>query len=95
MSTLLKRVTISLPDDVAEAVSALADVRGSPQSKIIVEVLKEFAPTMLALAKIQKQMEAGEKQAAKQTIQHLFGDGMASLLGEQMELTTTKKAVKK
>lgn len=95
MATLLKRVTISLPDNVAEAVLALAQVQGVPQSKVIVEVLKEFAPAMLAIAKVHKQMKAGEKEAAKQTVQHLLGDSMAELLREQMELAPTKKAVKK
>ena len=91
MTTLLKRVTISLPDDVAEAVLALAEVRGVPQTKIIISVLKDFAPTLLGVAKIQKQMESGEKEAAKQTARHMFGDSMADLLREQMELAPAKK----
>lgn len=91
MATLLKRVTISLPDDVAEAVLALAEVRGVPQSKIIVSVLKEFAPTLLGVARIQKQMESGEKEAAKQTARHLLGDSLADLLREQMDLAPAKK----
>ena len=95
MPTLLKRVTISLPDDVAEAVLALAEVRGVPQSKIIVSVLKEFAPTLLGVARIQKQMESGEKEAAKQTARHLLGDSLADLLREQMELAPAKKTGKK
>jgi len=95
MATELKRVTISMPDDVAEAVLSLSQVQGVPQSKVIVEVLKEFAPAMLAISKIHKQMKAGEKEAAKQTIQHLMGDAMADLMREQMDLAPAKKAGKK
>lgn len=94
MATTLKRVTISLPDDVAEAIETLAKVQGVPQTKIIIQVLSEFAPTMHGLAKIHKQLQEGEKAAAKQTIQHMLGDAMAELLTEQMELAPAKKAKK-
>jgi len=95
MTTTLKRVTISLPDDVAEAIEALAAAQGIPQTKVIVSVLSEFAPTMYGLAKIHKQLQEGEKAAAKQTIQHMLGDSMAELLTEQMQLAPAKKAGKK
>jgi len=94
MTTTLKRVTISLPDDVAAAVEALATVQGVPQTKIIVSVLTEFAPTMHGLAKIHKQLQEGEKAAAKQTIQHMLGDAMAELLNEQLELAPATKSRK-
>lgn len=95
MATELRRITISMPDDVAVAVEALANAQGVPQSKAVVSVLAEFAPSMLSLAKFMEQMKAGQKSAAKQTIQHMMGDAMAELLSEQMELVPAKKAGKK
>jgi len=89
-----KRITISLPDDVATAVENLATIQGVPQSKVVVSILTEFAPTMHGLAKIHKQLQEGEKAAAKQTVQHMLGDAMAELLGEQMELAPPKKGRK-
>jgi hypothetical protein len=90
-----KRLTISIPDDVAEAVEALAKAQGTPQSKAITSVLQEFAPSMLALAKFMEQMKAGQKTAAKETIRHLMGDSIAQLMREQMELVPPKKTGKK
>lgn len=90
-----KRLTISLPDEVAEAVEALSKAQGIPQSKVITGTLLEFAPTMRSLAVFMEQMKAGQKSAAKQTIQHMLGDQMAELMREQMELVPTKKAGKK
>lgn len=95
MVTTLKRLTISLPDDVAEAVGALAKAQGVPQSKAIVTTLQEFAPTMLSLAKFMEQVKSGQKTAAKETIRHMMGDAMAELMREQMELVPAKKTGKK
>lgn len=95
MATTLKRLTISLPDDVAEAVDALAKAQGIPQSKAIISTLQEFAPSMLSLAKFMEQMKSGQKAAAKQTIQHMMGDSMAELMREQIDLYPAKKAGKK
>lgn len=95
MATTLKRLTISLPDDVAEAVEALSKAQGIPQSKAIISTLQEFAPTMLALAKFMEQMKAGQKSAAKETIRHMMGDQMAELMREQIDLVPAKKAGKK
>ncbi len=95
MATTLKRLTISLPDDVAEAVDALSKAQGIPQSKAIISTLQEFAPSMLALAKFMEQMKAGQKTAAKETIRHLMGDSIAELMREQMDLVPAKKAGKK
>ena len=95
MATTQKRLTISLPDEVAEAVEALSKAQGIPQSKVITGTLLEFAPTMRSLATFMEQMKAGQKSAAKQTIQHMLGDQMAELMREQMELAPAKKGSKK
>lgn len=95
MATELKRITISMPDEVAAAVEALAQAQGVPQSKAVISVLVEFAPAMLSLAKFMDQMKAGQKSAAKETIRHLMGDSMAELMREQMDLVPAKKAGKK
>jgi len=94
MATALKRISISLPDEVAEAVEALSKAQCIPQSKAIVYVLLEFAPTMKSLAVFMEQMKAGQKSAAKQTIQHMLGDQMAELMHDQMELAPPTKSRK-
>jgi predicted transcriptional regulator len=83
MVTSLKRITISLPDTVAEAVEALAKAQGRPQSKVIVSALEDFAPSMIHLAQYVEQMKAGQKEDAQKTVRHLVGDAMASLMLDQ------------
>lgn len=90
MTTKLRRITIALPPQVDEAVLALAKVENRPQAKVIIEILAEFAPTMLAMARVQQQLAEGKKQNAKETIRHLFGDQMAGLLAEQVDLFKDK-----
>jgi predicted transcriptional regulator len=91
MTTKFKRLTISLPPEVDEAVTALAKVQDKPQSKVIMDVLIEFAPQMVYLAKLYAQIKAGEKAGARQTVSHMLGDQMASLFAEQLELKGMKK----
>lgn len=95
MATSLKRLTISLPSDIAEAVEALSKAQGVPQSKAIISVLKEFTPAMLAIAKLTEQMKAGQTSAAHETIRHLMGDSIADLLKEEIDHAPAKKARKK
>jgi len=95
MASGYRRITISLPPEVDSAILALAKVQGIPQAKIVQDVLIEFAPTMVHLVKLHQQIQEGKKVDAKQTIQHMFGDAMAELLTEQMQLAPAKKAGKK
>lgn len=95
MATPLKRLTISLPRDVDEAVVALSKAQGVPQSKAIISVLKEFTPAMLALAKLTEQMKAGQTSAVHETVRHLMGDAMADLLKEEIDSVPAKRARKK
>lgn len=84
MTTNLRRITISLPPGVDEVVRDFAKSEGISQSKVITNILSEFAPTMRNLIEIQKQMKAGRMQEAKRVMQHTFGDMMAGLLQEQI-----------
>lgn len=91
MTTKMHRLTVSLPDHVLKAVQAMAEQEERPYSKVIVSILSEFAPTMLELAKFQKQMKAGQKAQATKTMQHLYGDQFANMMREQMDLVKSKK----
>jgi multisubunit Na+/H+ antiporter MnhC subunit len=80
MASNYRRITISLPPDVDAAIIAFAEAQGKPQAKIVTDVLIEFAPTMVHLTALFRQIKEGKKIDAKQTIQHMLGDAMASLL---------------
>lgn len=91
MTTKLHRLTVSLPDDVLDAVKAIADVQQLPMSKVIVSMLKELAPMMHQVANFHKQIAAGKTADAKRTMQGLFGDQLATALNRQMDLIKDKK----
>lgn len=94
MATKHRRVTISLPPEVDKAVVALAAGQGIPHSKVITNILLEFVPTMNGLAKMMNQIKAGQSAQAKDTMRHMFGDNLASMLQEQMPLPIEKKKKK-
>jgi len=91
MTTKHRRITISLPPEVDEALLALSEAENRPQAKVVTEILTEFAPQMLSMAKLHAQIKAGQKVDAKRTIQHMLGDQMAQLLTEQSEMFKAKK----
>lgn len=84
MATKHRRITISLPPEVDAAILALAEAEGKPQAKIVTDILIGFAPTMIQIAKFHQQIKEGKKIDAKQTVQHMFGDAMASLLAPEI-----------
>lgn len=91
MTTKMHRLTISLPDDVLAAVRAMAEAENRPASKVIVGVLTEFAPMLLQVANFHKQVAAGKTSEAKRTMQTLFGDQLATVLTQQLDLQKAKK----
>jgi hypothetical protein len=95
MTTKHRRITISLPPEVDQAVTAMAVAQGIPHAKVVTNTLIEFVPTFLGLAKVMTQVKAGQQEAAKQTMRHVYGDQLAGLLSEQLDLTSSKKGRKK
>lgn len=91
MPTNLRRITITLPPEVDEAVTAMAEAEGIPHAKVVSRVLADFAPTMLAMAKVVKQAKLGQMAEAKRTMQHAYGDQLAELLSMQLEIPGTPK----
>lgn len=91
MTTKNRRITISLPPEVDAALLAMAQAEGRPQAKVVTEILTEFAPNMLSMAKLHEQIKAGKKQDAKRTIQHMMGDQLAELIAEQTDFFKGKK----
>lgn len=91
MTTKHRRITISLPPKLDIALAALAAAEDRPQAKVVIDILSEFEPQMLSMAKLHSQVKAGRIADAKRTMQHMLGDQMASLLAEQSEMFKAKK----
>jgi hypothetical protein len=94
MTTKLRRITISLPAEFDVALAAMAKIEGKPQASVISGLLVELTPTMVSMVKIHNQLKQGQAFEAKRTMQHLFGDQMAGLLSEQLELAAPKGKAK-
>lgn len=77
------RMALTLPDDVRDAVSDLADAMDKPASKVVTDLLQEMVPQLQGLAKIVRASKAGNKAAAKRALQHMMGDAMAEVMSTQ------------
>ena len=87
-----RRVALSVPEDLRAVLQGFADASGKPLASVIVDLLREMEPQLVALTKIQQQVKAGKVSAAKQTLRHLMGDAMAAAIaGGRPELFRGKK----
>lgn len=90
MGTQLRRIQVSLPDSLAEALVELADVQERPISKAIVSLLVEMEPQIRDLTKYARCIKTGKMDEAKQALAHLFGNNLAELLLEEKKARESK-----
>lgn len=90
MATNHRRITISLPPDVDRALSEFAEAMEMPQSKAVVGILEQSAETMLAMAKVARQLKEGNRRAASKTIQNAFGEKLADLVQQTLDLKASR-----
>ena len=80
MPTTMRRITISLPPALDEALLALAKCQGKPQARIIIETLNEFVPTFEHMVIITEQSRTGHVAEAKLTAKKFMGEALLTLL---------------
>jgi hypothetical protein len=80
------RVMLTVPWPLMESIAEYADALDKPVATSIVDLLKELQPQIDGLAKLVRHAREGNKAAAKRTLQHMIGDSMAEILGQQLEL---------
>ena len=80
MPTKLRRITISLPEELDAALSALSKAQKKPIAKLITETLVEFSPTFHRMAEIIIQVNSGHLDEAKKAAKGYIGDAMLTLL---------------
>lgn len=90
MGTELRRIQVSLPDSLAEALAELADAQEKPISKVMVALLSEMEPQIRDLSKYARCVKQGKMEEAKQALMHLFGNSMAELLTEEQKVKGRK-----
>lgn len=87
MPSVLPRCLLTLPTDLYKILDEFAEASDKPLATVITDLLGEMAPELVGLTKVHRQLKAGRVAAAKLTLKHTFGDGIASLLaGAQPEL---------
>lgn len=89
-----RRLIISCPAPLRAALQDMADATGKPVATCATDILVEMVPQLHDLAKYLRLMKAGKKVAAKQALQHAFGNAYAEILHEQGELHLSKKGKK-
>jgi hypothetical protein len=85
MGTQLRRIQVSIPDSLMEALADWADAEQKPISKVIVLMLSEMEPQIRDFAKYARSIKAGKMDEAKQVIAHMLGNSMAELIMEEKQ----------
>lgn len=83
-------MALTLSAQAQAALADMADATGKPSATIAAELLLEMAPQLHDAAKIIRLSKAGKKAAAKRALTHMLGDGMASIMSEQLPLKGTR-----
>lgn len=89
------RMMLTLPWPLAESLTELSDAMGKPAATVTVDLLKELQPQIDGLAKLVRHAKEGNRAAAKRTLQHMIGDGMAEIINAQLELPAVARPKKK
>lgn len=79
MPTTMRRITISLPPALDEALLALAKCQNKPQARLIIETLNEFVPTFKHMVIITEQANSGHIIEAKRAANEFMGQALMSL----------------
>jgi len=83
-------MALTLSPEAQAALTDMADATGRPASTIAAEILLEMAPMLHDAAKVTRLATAGKNAAAKRALAHMLGDGMASIISEQLPLKGTR-----
>ena len=78
MPTKKPRIALTVPDELNNTLDRLSDLSGTPKTKLIVEMLEQYAPvleqTVQTMEKIKADKENG-KNIAKQFALDMFVNG--------------------
>lgn len=78
MPTKKPRIALTVPDELNDTLDRLSDLSGTPKTKLIVEMLEQYAPVLeqviQTMEKVQADKENG-KNIAKQFALEMFADG--------------------
>lgn len=85
MPTNLRRITISLPPDVDQALQRFSDATGGNQSGFVVECLRQSVDTLHALADAVEAAKNGDKAGYEHFIKKSLGDALYPLVSSSSD----------
>ena len=91
MTSKNPRLALTVPPSLKQALDELAEAQGIPTAKVVVGLLAEMETQIRDLAKYARLFRAGETAAAKQSLQHMFGNALAEVIQDKLPLETTKR----
>lgn len=96
MPSQFRRLILTLPPHIDEAIDRCAAAFEKPRSAVVVDLLAELTPSLIDLAKVAEHAKANRKTAAKRALQHMVGDKLAEMMTTlQPELFEEKAAAKR
>ena len=89
------RIALTLPPELAKAVSEMAEALEKPAATLLVEMLVELIPQLEGITKMARAAKTGNKAAVKRALVHMVGDNMAAMLSAQQPELFGKSRAKK
>lgn len=80
MPSRLPRLSLTISDELRDALQSISEATGKPVATLTVELLTEMIPQLEGLAKMARAAKSGNKAAAKRALVHMVGDQMAELM---------------
>lgn len=82
MATKLRRLLVSLPPDVDEALARFSDVTGTPQSKFIIDCLRQNVNTLNTISDAVEVAREGDSKKSTDLLNRAIGEALTSVMSE-------------
>ena len=82
MPTRKPRMMLSVPDDLNDLLERLSDLSGTPKTKLVIEMLEQFAPVLEQVLDAMEKIKSDKEKApliAKQFALEMLADGQEKL----------------
>jgi len=82
-----RRLILTVPPSLDEAIDLLSEALDLPRSAVVVNLLQEMEPQLRDLAKYATAVKTNRRSAAKRALQHMVGNALA----EQLQLLNDRQ----
>lgn len=82
MATKLRRLLVSLPPDVDAALARFSEVTGTPQSKFVVDCLRQNVNTLNTISHAVEAARDGDSKKSTDLLNRAIGEALTSAMSE-------------